>query len=60
MWDENCIYPRIETGFAYTEDMNDKLVEKLNAGNFRQGSAILKIMYFNPKNLINQHLTLKE
>ena len=26
MWDENNIYPRIETGYAYTRDMNKKLV----------------------------------
>ena len=23
MWDENSFYPRIETGYAYTKDMND-------------------------------------
>ena len=45
MWDENSIYPRIETGYAYTIVMNDELVEKFNTGNFYQGSAILKIKY---------------
>ena len=29
MWDENSIYPRIETGYAFTNDMKDELVEKL-------------------------------
>ena len=43
MWDEKSIYPRIETGYAYTPDMNNELVEKFNTGNFNQGSAILKI-----------------
>ena len=38
MWDENSIYPRIETGYAYTRDMNNELVEKFNTGNFNQGS----------------------
>ena len=28
MWDENSIYPRTETGYAYTPDMNKKLVKK--------------------------------
>ena len=42
MWDENSIYPRIETGYAFTGDTNDELVEKFNTGNFTQGSAILK------------------
>ena len=43
MTDGNSSYPRIETGYAYTEDMNDEVVEKLNNGNFTKGSAILKI-----------------
>ena len=60
MWDEKSIYPRIETGYAYTPDMNDELVNKFNTGNFNQGSAILKIKYYNPKNLIVQHLPFKE
>ena len=60
MWDEKSIYPRIETGYAYTKDMNDELVEKFNTGNFTQGSAILKIKYCNPKKLIVQHLPVKE
>ena len=54
------IYPKIETGYAFTRDMNDELVQKFNTGNFTQGSAILKIKYYNPKNLILQHLPVKE
>ena len=60
MWDEKSIYPRIETGYAYKKDMNDELVNKFNTGNFNQGSAILKIKYYNPRNLIVQHLPIKE
>ena len=48
MWDENSIYLRIETGYAFTRDMNDELVGKFNTGNVNQGSAILKIKYYNP------------
>ena len=40
--------------------MNDELVEKFNNGNFAQGSAILKIKYCNPKNLIVQHIPVTE
>ena len=40
--------------------MNDELLEKFNNQTFTQGSAILKIKYYNPKNLIVQHLPLKE
>ena len=34
MWDENIFYPRIETGYAFTKDMNEKLVEMFNNGKF--------------------------
>ena len=60
MWDKNSICPKIETGYANTNDMNNDLVEKFNNGEFNQGSAILKIKYYNPKNLIVQHLPIKE
>ena len=40
--------------------MNDELVEKFNTGNFTKGSAVLRIKYYNPKNLIVQHLPVKE
>ena len=43
MSDPKSIYPRIETGYTYTQDMNDELVEKLNNQTFTQGSAIVKI-----------------
>ena len=60
MSDEKSIYPRIETGYAYTLDMNDELVEKFNNQTFTHGSAISKIKYHNPKNLIVQHLSVEE
>ena len=60
MWDKNSKYPRIETGYVFTKDMNAELVEKFNSVDFTQGSAILKIKYYNPKNLIVQHLPVKE
>ena len=60
MSDEKSIYPRTETGYAYTKDMNDELVEKFNNQTFTQGSAILKIKYYNPKNLILQQTPVFE
>ena len=59
MWDEKSIYPKIETGYSFTEHLNDELVNKFNNQTFTQGSAILKIMYYNPKNGIVQHLPIK-
>ena len=60
MWDQKSIYPKIKTGYAYEKHMNDELVKKFNNQTFTQGSAILKIKYYNPKNLIVQHLPVKE
>ena len=34
MWDEKSIYPGIETGYAFTKDMNNELGEKFNASIF--------------------------
>ena len=60
MWDKNSIYPKIETGYAFEKHMNDELVENFNNQIFTQGSAILKIKFYNPKNLIVQHPIVKE
>ena len=60
MWDEKSIYPRIETGYSFTRDMNKYLIHRFNNQTFTQGSAILKIKYYNPKNLIVQHIPIKE
>ena len=60
MWDEKSIYPRIETGYSFTRDMNKFLVHRFNNQTFTQGYAILKIKYYNPKNLIVQHIPIKE
>ena len=60
MSDPKSIYQRTETGFPYTPDMNDELVEKFISQTFTQGSAILKIKYFNSENSIVQHLPVKE
>ena len=40
--------------------MNKKLVKNFNTSNFTKGSAILRIKYYNPKNLIVQHLPVKK
>ena len=60
MWDEKSIYPRIETVYAFTRDMNKFLIHRFNNQTFTQVSAISKIKYYNPKNLIVQHLPVKE
>ena len=62
MWDENSVYPKIETGFAFKPYMNDVYVEAFNNQTFNEDgdeSAILTIKYYNPPNLIFQNLPIK-
>ena len=60
MSDPESIYPPIETGYAFTPDLIEDSVNKFNSQTFTQGSAIIKIKYYNPKNLFVQHLPVKE
>ena len=63
MWDEKSVYPKIESGFAFKPYMNKTYVEAFNNQTFNQDgdeSAILGIKYYNPPNLIYQHLAVKE
>ena len=60
MSDEKSLYPRLESGYAFTPDMKVELVEKFNNQTFTQGSAFLKTKYYNPKKLIVQHIAVKE
>ena len=41
MYDEKSVYPKVETGYAFTSEMNDEIVNQLNT-NTLQGAAILK------------------
>ena len=63
MWDENSVYPKTETGFAFKPDMNDVYVEALNNQTLNEDgneSAILTIKYYNPPDLVFQHLSVEE
>ena len=60
MSDDMSIYPRMKLWYGFTSDMDDEIVKKFNESNLPQGSAILKIKIYNPKNLITQHLPVKE
>ena len=39
--------------------MEYEIVQKFNTQTF-QGSAVLKVLYYNPKDLIFQHIPIKE
>ena len=46
MWDENSVYPKIESGFSFAPHMNDVYVEAFNNETFNEDgdeSAILTI-----------------
>ena len=46
MWDQNSVYPKIETGFAFKPHMNNVYVRAFNVQSFNQAgneSAILRI-----------------
>ena len=60
MWDKKTIYPKIETRYAFSEDMNDELVNKMIHQSSTQGIATLLIMYHTPKTSIVQHLPTKK
>ena len=63
MWDENSVYPKIETGLAFKPHMNKTYVYAFNNQSFNQDeneSAILKLKYWSPSSLIIQHLPVKE
>ena len=63
MWDENSVFPKIETEFAFKADMNDLYVEAINKQTIIQDgdeSAILRFKKYNPPNLKFQHLPVKE
>ena len=63
MWDEKSVYLEIETGFAFKPNMNDVFVEAFNNQSFNQDgdeSAIVRIKYYNPPDLIIQHLPVEE
>ena len=63
MWDENSVYPKIEPGFAFKNHMNKTYVDAFNNQSFNEDvdeSAILRIKYYIPPDLIFQHLPVKE
>ena len=63
LWDEISVYPKIETGFPFEPHMKITYVDAFNNQTFNQDgdeSAILRIKYSNPANLIFQHLPVKE
>ena len=63
MWDENSVFLKMEIGFASKQHMNNIYVEAFNNQTFsRDGkkNALLQTKYYNPLDLIFQHLPIKK
>ena len=63
IWDENSVCLKLESGFAFKLRMNKTYVDAFNNQTFNEDgdeSAILRIKYYNPPNIICQHLPVKE
>ena len=58
VYDGNSIYPQTEISYAFTNDMNDRLVD-FNHKSFNR-SAILRIKFYNPPNIKLQHVPITE
>ena len=59
MWDDENVHLKIVTGFVFTVDMNGESFEKFS-NNFNQGSAVSKVKYYIPPDIIFKHLPVKE
>ena len=63
MYDENSVYPKMESGYAFKPHMNDITVNEFSNKTFNQDGnefVFLKIKYYNPPHLIFQHLAVRE
>ena len=63
MWDKNSVCPGKESGVAFKPHRNDIYVEAFNIKTFNHDgneTSIRRRKYYNPPNLIIQHLPVKE
>ena len=64
MVDKDSYYPRIEAGFLFTRNKETELIQQFEKRTFTQfkdqASATLRVKNYITKNLIYQHLPVKE
>ena len=60
--DINGTLPKIETTYPFKKIMNESICGLFNSGRWNElnRSAFLTVRYYNPENLIFQHLPVKE
>ena len=51
---------KIETGFGFASNMKDEVVEKLITQTLTQSSASLKVLFYNPSDLLFQKTPVRE
>ena len=59
---KKSVYAKIERGYPFKFQKNDIFINDFNYKNFNQDgndSAILETKYYNPPNLLFQHLLVK-
>ena len=62
IWDENSVYPKMESGFVFQPHMNKIFVNAFNNQTFHEHgneSTILRVKYYNRPDLIFQHLPVE-
>ena len=62
-WDENSLYPKKETGFAFRPHMNDVYVGAFKIQTFTKNGnerTILELKYYNPHDHLIQHFPVEE
>ena len=60
--DKNSIWPKIETAYPFKKYMCDVVCTLFNSGRWDEinSSAFLTVKYYNPENLLLQHLPVKK
>ena len=61
-WVRSSLYPKIKTEFTFQPLLNDVYIETFNNQSFNQDgneSALLRINYYNPPNLMFQHILIR-
>ena len=54
--DDETVYPKSGSGYALTKYTKSEFLNVFNDENFFEGSAVLKIKYYNPENKLHQLL----
>ena len=54
------VYPKIESGFTFTENSIDELSKTFNNLRYTKCSALLTTIYYNPDAILLQHAPVKK